>query len=176
MRRYLRFFRAANLVTAPGDALVGAAAALALTSLLMYMFGLADNDIVGAPTDPKTRPVAAGEISLRAAKLARGACLTLAAVAFALAGGCFPLLVALTALIIVYNRTKNPLLMGLARGANVLLGGPAWLPAAIWTVYIAAVTKYSERETIDPKNDRRVQWLVRGLLVLQAAFLIYYIV
>lgn len=179
---WLRLFRVQNLVTVPGDVIVGAAAAgglsaaragdLALVcaaSTLMYMYGLADNDVVGAATDPKSRPIAAGEISLRAAGLARTACLCLAVLALWLGHGNFLALVALTVAIQLYNRTKSPLLMGAARGVNVLLGGLAWLPAAVWLAYVAAVTKFSERETVDPANGRKVAWLVYGLVVLQAA-------
>lgn len=185
--RWLRLFRVQNLVTVPGDVLVGAAATgglsaaragdLALVcaaSTLMYMYGLADNDVVGAATDPKTRPVAAGEISVRAACLARTACLCLAVLALWLGRGSFMTLVALTVAIQLYNRTKSPLLMGAARGANVLLGGLAWLPAAAWLVYVAAVTKFSEREAVDPANDRKVAWLVYGLVALQAAFVAWF--
>ena len=57
--------------------------------------------------------------------------------------------------------------MGAARGLNVLLGGFAWLPAAVWFAYIAGVTKYSEREAVDPTNERKVACLVFGLMVLQ---------
>ena len=88
LNAWLRLFRVQNLVTVPGDVLVGAAACGALTfaraadvalvclaSVLMYLYGLVDNDLVGAATDPKSRPLAAGEISLRAARCARTACL-----------------------------------------------------------------------------------------------------
>ena len=178
--RWLRLFRVQNLVTVPGDVLVGAAACGALTtarapqlallcaaSVLMYMYGLVDNDIVGAPTDPKTRPLAAGEISMGAARAARTVCLCLAVLALYFGRGQFLVLVALTVAIQLYNRTKNPLLMGAARGLNVLIGGLAWIPAAIWLVYVAGVTKFSEREAFDPTNDRKVALLVYGLLVLQ---------
>ena len=182
--RWLRLFRVQNLVTVPGDVLVGAAACGALTtarapqlallcaaSVLMYMYGLVDNDIVGAPTDPKTRPLAAGEISMGAARAARTVCLCLAVLALyfgrGFGRGQFLVLVALTVAIQLYNRTKNPLLMGAARGLNVLIGGLAWIPAAIWLVYVAGVTKFSEREAFDPTNDRKVALLVYGLLVLQ---------
>ena len=178
--RWLRLFRVQNLVTVPGDVLVGAAACGALTtarapqlallcaaSVLMYMYGLVDNDIVGASTDPKTRPLAAGEISMGAARAARTVCLCLAVLALYFGRGQFLVLVALTVAIQLYNRTKNPLLMGAARGLNVLVGGLAWIPAAIWLVYVAGVTKFSEREAFDPTNDRKVALLVYGLLVLQ---------
>lgn len=179
---WLRLFRVQNLVTVPGDVLVGAAATGGLVaahagdlafvgaaSTLMYLYGLVDNDLVGAATDPKSRPIAAGEISVRAAGIARTACLCLAVLALWLGHGNFLTLVALTVAIQLYNRTKNPLLMGAARAINVLLGGLAWLPAAVWFAYVAAITKFSERETIDPTNDRKVAWLVYGLVALQVA-------
>ena len=61
LRPWLQFFRIPNLPTAPGDALAGAVMGVALTggdvrhalvagaaALFLYMYGLADNDIVGA--------------------------------------------------------------------------------------------------------------------------------
>jgi len=84
MSAWLRLFRVQNLVTVPGDVLVGAAACgglvaanasrlalLCAASVCMYLYGLVDNDLVGAKTDPKSRPLAAGEISLGAARTAR---------------------------------------------------------------------------------------------------------
>lgn len=188
MNAWLRLFRVQNLVTVPGDVLVGAAACggliaaragdlalVCLASVLMYLYGLVDNDLVGAATDPKTRPLAAGEISLRAARTARTVCLCLAVLVLYLGNGGsrgFLLLVALTVAIQLYNRTKNPLLMGAARGFNVLLGGPAWIAAAVWFAYIAGVTKFSERETVDPSNGQKVALLVYGLLAFQLAALV----
>lgn len=191
MSAWLRLFRVQNLVTVPGDVLVGAAACgglvaaragdialVCLASVCMYLYGLVDNDLVGAATDPKTRPLAAGEISLRAARTARTVCLCLAVLVLYLGHGPFLVLVALTVAIQLYNRTKNPLLMGAARGCNVLLGGsvggPVWIAAAVWLAYIAGVTKYSEREAVDPTNGRKVAWLVYGLLALQLAALIFF--
>ena len=178
---WLRLFRVQNLVTVPGDVLVGAAAGgglvaanasrlalLCAASVCLYLYGLVDNDLVGAKTDPKTRPLAAGEISLGAARVARTLCLCLAVLALYFGHGSFLLLVALTVAIQVYNRTKSPILMGAARGLNVLLGGPAWIAAAIWLAYVAGVTKFSERETVDPTNEKKVAALVYGLLGLQA--------
>ena len=180
MSAWLRLFRVQNLVTVPGDVLVGAAAGgglvaanasrlalLCAASVCLYLYGLVDNDLVGAKTDPKSRPLAAGEISLGAARTARTLCLCLAVLALYFGRGPFLVLVALTVAIQVYNRTKNPLLMGAARGLNVLLGGPAWIAAAIWLAYIAGVTKFSERETVDPTNEKKVAALVYGLLGLQ---------
>ena len=194
---WLKLFRVVNLPTVPGDVLVGAAATLAwggcesasaqdmtrialaaVSSCFLYLFGLADNDMVGAATD-RGRPIPDGEISMPAARFARGICLAFGFLALLLGGT--PLLpsmavvVAIAAAVIGYNRTKNPLLMGLCRGLNVLLGGVSWAVAAVallWTVYVAAVTKYSEGEELDPARRRRVGLLVGGIVYLQLAALI----
>ena len=222
---WLKLFRVVNLPTVPGDVLVGAAVAMwgvgcvrasafdmasvafaAAASCLAYFFGLVDNDIVGAATD-RGRPILDGEVSLGAAKVARGVCLA-AGLAFVAAIGALPLsyglavptvvsafvvFAALVAAILAYNRTKRPLLMGVCRGLNVLMGvtmfvqlvflprmlGRAPLQAcavaavvAAWTLYIAAVTKYSEGEEDDPDRKRRVGALVGGIVYLQLVVLI----
>ena len=94
IRPWLRFFRVPNLPTALGDAAAGSALAFAMLAggeapsdgvlaaflaaaaaeLLLYLFGLADNDIAGAESDARDapdRPIPSGEISLRAARVAR---------------------------------------------------------------------------------------------------------
>ncbi len=200
---WLRFFRIVNLPTLPGDVLVGAALAIAacknmighyssaplvasvLASCCLYLYGLADNDIVGAATDID-RPIPRGEISLGAARFARGLC-WLGVLIFALVGG-LPLawwLIAcvLLAAIIAYNRLKIAVLMGLCRGLNVLLGAavfglaplkaiPVLGAALLWTLFITAVTKYSEGEHADPAKQRRVGVLIGSLIYLQLAVLV----
>lgn len=191
LKPWFRFFRLPNLPTAPGDALAGAAFCLAVgggtdaaasqawvtvvasgvAALLFYLFGLADNDLVGlasaAPDEAAGgRPLATGEISVRAARIARAACLAGAlGVGF---GGTRPpgwglAAVVLAGLILAYNRTKNTWLMGACRGASALCGAAAAMPfvpasartaagagvAALalgLTLYVAAVTKLSEGE------------------------------
>lgn len=145
---WLSFFRLPNLPTAPGDALAGAAfiaaafpeiirgcapraLAAAAAALFLYMFGLADNDVVGAPEDAQRsphRPIPSGAISMRAAKSARAICLALAA----LIGACasLPLVWWAMALLLVgaiclYNRVKGSLLMGACRGLSMIAGGAA---------------------------------------------------
>ena len=87
---WLRFFRVPNLPTAPGDALAGAAFmmpvgdatlpqafAAAVGVLFMYMFGLADNDVVDARADAENapeRPIPRGEISPMSASVAIVVC------------------------------------------------------------------------------------------------------
>ena len=90
MKAWLRFFRVVNLPTVPGDIWVGAVAVwfgagiicdygaplfnATIAGVLLYMFGLADNDIVGAKAD-KGRPIPEGQIPMWAAQVARGICL-----------------------------------------------------------------------------------------------------
>ena len=212
MKAWLRFFRVVNLPTVPGDVLVGAAAvfscasltsgresasplvAACVASVFLYMFGLADNDIVGARTD-KGRPIPDGQISLRAARIARGFCLFGVLIVGAMANlpsmwwiAAFALAVA----VVIYNRTKWCLLMGLCRGLNVWCGGFSvcasltsgkdsasplfWLGvcAAVWTIYIAAVTKYSEGEEMDAAKKRRVGFLIGAIIYLQIIALLLF--
>lgn len=186
---WLEFFRLPNLPTAPGDALAGAAVLLAfaggsprralvagVAALGLYMYGLADNDVVGAPADASgapERPIPRGAISLRSAKVARSLCLfgaLLAGALFNLPPGWWLVAALLTGAICLYNRWKNLWMMGVCRGLSVLAGGAAVLPPKMptasaeeasalisglvvlcgvalgWTLYVAAVTKLSEGE------------------------------
>ena len=195
---WLRFFRVVNLPTVPGDVLAGAAiascsspaladwrvlAAASIASVLLYMFGLADNDIVGAATDTD-RPIPEGMISMRAARIARALCI-LGAIGLGFAARLpqpwWPAACALAVAIVIYNRTKWPLIMGLCRGFNLLCGFGAAYPAlppnrkgaivatVVWTLYIFGVTKYSEGEELDPARKRRVGKLIGALVWLQLA-------
>ena len=164
----------------------------ALASVFLYMFGLADNDFVGMKTD-KDRPIPNGEISIGAARAARVFCWGAAIFVGAMVGlyplwwvGAFMLFVSIE----LYNRTKWSPLMGLCRGLNLLCGfaAPCLPPighslgmsalehvaifAAVWTVYIWAVTWYSSGEENDPEKKRRVGALVGGIVYLQLAALI----
>ena len=185
MKAWLQFFRLPNLPTAPGDALVGAGVAsllLELTdrsvvaslaagvaALFLYMYGLADNDVVGAASDAEhapDRPIPSGRISLCAARIARSACLFVALLfgaGFRLPAAWWFVIALLTGAVCLYNRTKNKWLMGLCRGISVLAGASAAVPANAdllrpvvvwtivslafaWTLYIAMVTRLSEGE------------------------------
>ena len=150
MKAWLRLFRVVNLPTVPGDVLVGAAAALTVgrhsefsgldyvwcarllapvwwaagASVLLYMFGLVQNDIMGAKTD-KDRPIPNGEISMDSAWAAATVCIA-AAFGCAYIGGlfdgdwtgrfCWPwCAIALVVAITVYNRSKAWWMMGFCR-------------------------------------------------------------
>ena len=203
LKAWLKFFRVVNLPTVPGDVLVGAAATMAahgwassfrpvvaacVVSVFLYMFGLADNDIVGAKTD-KGRPIADGQISLGAARWARGLCIFAALIVGSLANlppAWWVVAFLLAVAIVVYNRTKGCLMMGLCRGFNVICGGSALtgepkllglgVCAVLWTVYVAAVTKYSEGEEMDAAKKRRVGFLIGAIVYLQlTALLVAYL-
>ena len=220
LKAWLKFFRVVNLPTVPGDIWVGAVSvwwcagvicdygtpllAATVAGVFLYMFGLADNDIVGAKTDAE-RPIPDGQISLGAARVARAACavgaMTVALVPDPVAlrplpWMWWPAAFALICSIAVYNRTKSCVLMGLCRGFNVICGGmvaygalsgyaecrniqlaDAWplaVAAAVWTVYIAAVTKYSEGEEMDAAKKRRVGFLIGAIVYLQIIALLVF--
>lgn len=203
---WLKLFRVVNLPTVPGDVLVGAAsvlcwgadatissryaqviAAASLASVFLYMFGLVDNDIVGAKGD-RGRPIPDGEISIGAARIARGLCLFAALIVGAAANLQSDWWIAsflLAMSVVIYNRTKLSLFMGLCRGLNVLSGAVvvgmcgielaalALVAPLVWTLYITVVTWYSTGEENDPDKKRRVGLLVGGIVYLQLAALIY---
>ena len=203
---WLRLFRIVNLPTVPGDVLVGAAsvlcwgadaaissryaqviAAASLASVFLYMFGLVDNDIVGAKGD-RGRPIPDGEISIGAARIARGLCLFAALIVGAAANLQSDWWIAsflLAMSVVIYNRTKLSLFMGLCRGLNVLSGAVivgmcgielaalALVAPLVWTLYITVVTWYSTGEENAPDKKRRVGLLVGGIVYLQLAVLIY---
>ena len=210
LKTWLKFFRVVNLPTVPGDVLVGAAAVMSanggmpglgapvaacVAAVFLYMFGLADNDIVGAKTDVG-RPIPDGRISLPVARIACGLCLFGALIVGSLANLPPAWWVAsflLATAIVVYNRTKQPLVMGLCRGLNVLCGGLCFatqyrhmqgVPSegrvelvcllAVWTVYIAAITKYSEGEEMDAEKKRRVGFLIGAIVYLQLIALLVF--
>jgi len=202
---WLRLFRVVNLLTVPGDVFVGAAsvlcwsadatissrnaqviAAASLASVFLYMFGLVDNDIVGSKKD-RGRPIPDGEISIGAARLVRGLCLFAALIVGAtlnLQSDWWIAAFLLALSVVVYNRTKLSLFMGLCRGLNVLSGAVvvgmcgielaalALVVPLVWTLYITAVTWYSKGEENDPEKKRRVGLLVGGIVYLQLAALI----
>ena len=207
LRSWLKLFRVVNLPTVPGDVLVGvASSSLAVDryvpalvawaaglSVLIYMFGLVDNDIVGAKTD-KGRPIADGEISLKTAWTVWFVLFIAVPLIAVFVGmprelGMPVFLLVLT--ILIYNRTKSVIAMGCCRGLNVgcgfavAVGGAesAWLDwrllvpfavAGIFTLYIAAVTKYSEGEEKDPARKARVGMLIGAHIYLQLIALIVF--
>ena len=226
MKAWLKFFRVVNLPTVPGDVLVGASAFIwcvansrrtvpydvsaglksaffaALASVFLYMFGLADNDIVGSGKDAD-RPIPNGDLSLRAARIARGLCLFAVMIVGAVANlsqawWIVSFVLALT--VVAYNRTKWNLAMGLCRALNALSGVAAlvvsfemrndisvgtcedalvsmicWMPVVfVWWLYITLVTWYSTGEEADPAKKRRVGFLIGAIIYLQLIALLIF--
>ena len=226
IKAWLKFFRVVNLPTVPGDVFVGASAFIcwtvscrrtavydvsaglrlaffaALASVFMYMFGLADNDIVGAKKDAD-RPIPAGDISLGAARIARGLCLFAVMIVGAVANlspAWWIVSFVLALLVVIYNRTKRNHAMGLCRALNVLSGVAAvvvtlefrndipvgtaedafvsvlaWLPPVlVWWLYVTFVTWYSTGEETDPAKKRRVGFLIGAVIYLQLIALLIF--
>lgn len=167
--------RPANLVTAVADIIAGAAIAgflsdaeglvwLVLATLGLYGGGVVLNDVFDARLDSverPERPIPSGRVPLRYAALL-GAGLLICGVAAAAfyqpQSGIIAFCIALATLL--YNRVAKhhrlfgPLVMGLCRGGNLLLGMSAvwpallnWWPVALVpVVYIAAITLISQDE------------------------------
>lgn len=151
---WLRLLRAPNLLTVPGDTLVGFLLAAArmneqprmlyallvsAASLCLYGFGLVLNDLVDIECDTRERPerpLPAGEITVHQARMGAIA-LGLSGLNLALFAGRVPLLVAaaLGGVIIAYNGALKHIpvagvaSMGLCRGLSLLLGASASNPA-----------------------------------------------
>ena len=177
LRPYLTLLRPANLVTAVADVLAGAAVAaavsggwdsavgwLCLATLGLYGGGVVFNDVFDVDLDRLERPERAlpsGQVTLSSAILLGGLCLIGGVVLSGLAGGAsaaIALAVAVCAL--VYDaKAKHhpffgPLVMGLCRGGNLLLGvslsaralGNYWWIGLLPVVFIGAITLTSRGE------------------------------
>lgn len=181
LRAWLELLRAPNLLTVPGDPLAGfllaskAGASADLTraipcaaaAVLLYAGGLISNDVFDLEEDRRDRPhrpLPSGRISKRAATAATAALFALGIGAAAISGA-VPAMIAgvITALVVVYCAgakrvpVLGPLVMGLCRGASLMLGASALgveamrLPVPILaagglTLYVAAVTAVAARE------------------------------
>ncbi len=167
--------RPANLVTAVADIIAGAAIAgfladtaglewLILSTLGLYGGGVVLNDVFDARLDAverPERPIPSGRVPLRNAALL-GAGLLVFGVASAaffqpesgIVAFCIALATLLYNRIAKHHRFFGPLVMGLCRGGNLLLGMSvawpallAWWPVAfVPVIYIAAITLISQDE------------------------------
>ncbi|MEI6645956.1 MAG: UbiA family prenyltransferase [bacterium] len=200
-RPWFRLFRLPNLLTAPGDPLAGFVLASAGkieqsqlvlllsamgTSLFLYLFGLAVNDIVDVEVDRAERPerpLPAGEITLTQARMAAIAAV-LSGLNVALFSGKPALIIAtlLAAAILFYNAKlkytpiAGALAMGICRGLSLLIGvaaaKPEWfmqwptpvmLPAVIAAIglmfYVATFTALARHETEQEKPMGFLRWV-----------------
>ena len=179
LKAYLRLTRPANLLTAISDIWAGAGLAgyfflahktiwpfvlLSIASVFLYAGGVVLNDVFDAALDQQERPerpIPSGLVAKRSAALF-GGLLLLAGVALSAANSLFSGLLGLliAAACILYDGWAKPhaffgpLIMGLCRGLNLLLGMSllSFTPLNIQTLaivpllYIAAVTLISRGE------------------------------
>ncbi|MFF5106144.1 UbiA family prenyltransferase [Streptomyces sp. NPDC000134] len=171
---YARLVRMPAGLTVPGDILAGAAAGGAAisprllgpvaSSLCLYWGGMALNDYVDRSVDAEERPerpVPAGEIS-PAAALGTAVVLTASGLGLAVLGEgrrglatALPLTAAVWAYdTVAKDHAAGPLVMGAARGLDVLRGAGAGRPAAALpaalalALHTASVTALSRHETV----------------------------
>lgn len=180
LRPYLQLLRPANLVTAVADILAGYSfvfwtfrnqtyaspdlAWLCLSTLGLYGGGVVLNDFFDADLDAverPERPIPSGRVRKSDVGWFGFGLLGLGVLAAMPAGGySWPIAAAVALLTVLYNRFAKhhvfvgPLVMGLCRGGNLLLGmsavdeALAWGPVAgpVPVLYIFAVTLVSQGE------------------------------
>jgi 4-hydroxybenzoate polyprenyltransferase len=200
---WLRLVRLPNLLTVPGDILAGFLLApeslpadwgqlllLAIPAgLCLYAAGLILNDLFGYAEDMRERPwrpLPAGQVSRENAAAAAMILVWVAAFAAAFFDA-LPIALPLILCIVLYNiglkrvPVLGPLLMGLCRAGNLLLGAaaigdgltlaPAPIAGALVVgLYVAVVTHFARNEAkpgtrITPRHIAR---LLRLLIPLQA--------
>ena len=185
-RPWLELFRLPNLFTAPGDALAGLALALtcrpqsnqnagglllAVCTILLYAYGLADNDICDLQEDSRLRPERPLPSHRITPSQAKTVAISYLVAALLLALLC-PQPAQLTFLVLAFlihnynsllkkNRLRGSLAMGSCRGLSFLAGVAVagWdfrlLPALLWTTgFIAAVTWLAEDENRTTTHSR----------------------
>jgi 4-hydroxybenzoate polyprenyltransferase len=204
---WLKVFRVPNLFTVPGDPAAGFLLAagggvpaggwwalgwVSLSSLLLYMAGLASNDYFDLEEDRRDRP----DRPLPSGAVNPAAALT-AAVVLAVAGlgaaalasmSSLGVAVVLLACVAAYNmrlkhyRVIGPLGMGLCRGLSLLLGAAAAVPcppaagglvlvaAGGLVAYIMAVTAIAADETKRQRLSVR-RWMPAAVILVVLAWL-----
>ena len=201
LRDYLTLMRPANLVTAVADILAGASVAaavsggvdpqagwLSLATVGLYGGGVVFNDVFDLDLDRIERPERAlpsGRVTVASAVLLGGMLLFFGIIISALVSGSSGVIaIAVAALALLYDRRAKhhpvfgPLVMGLCRGGNLLLGvslSAAALSAYWWlgilpVVFIAAITLTSRGE-VGGQNRSSIQ-VSLGLDVLVALALL----
>lgn len=187
---WIRFLRLPAVLTVPGDVWVGAAVAgkeisipLTLSVALVYLYGMACNDLVDAARDREQRPerpIPAGEIDKTAAV---GLCFMLGCTAYLLHPG-LPLL-ALLGLVTLYNFLKNAgvwlggLLMSTCRMSVLWIGAGApghltglWPFLLLWGLLILSITLLADKENQEDFAAKEfslaltLYWLAAPLLAL----------
>jgi len=162
--------------------------ALLVSSGLLYLSGMVFNDVFDVVQDTEerpTRPIPAGEISRRAAAMLGGG-LMLGGIIAAAFVSLLAVIVALmlAGTILAYDAggkktPAGPVLMGICRGLNVLLGAaclesfqswaahPALIVAGIMAFYVCGITLFARTEA---KESRRGPLIAGWGLCLAALF------
>ena len=206
LRPLLTLMRPANLVTAVADILAGASVAaavtggwdaqvsyLALATIGLYGGGVVFNDVFDVDLDRLERPERAlpsGEVSLAEAVLL-GGLLLLGGIGLSLwvsgSSGAIALVVAVLALVYdakaKHHPLFGPLLMGMCRGGNLLLGvslsalalGQYWWLGFLPIVFIGAITLTSRGEVGgNNKQALRLAMVLDALVAVALLVLPYY--
>ena len=201
LHAYAQLSRLSNLPTCLTNVLVGCgisargqsipwpqAAALTLAVMLIYVAGVALNDVVDAEIDARMRPerpIPSGRISRRAALLYAASCLVLGVGVVSLFGiPALALGMTLAASVVAYDvlhrRTAaSLLLMGLCRGLIYPLAAVAlaqsvdwrvtgWLAGAL-TLYVTLLTVVARGEAGDQIGGRRWWSVALPMIVLAPA-------
>lgn len=181
-KAYAQLTRPANVVTAISDVIAGAAVAtlyldgrvedwsvvsvvlLCLSTVGLYAGGVVFNDIFDAKLDAierPERPIPSGRVSLRNAVMWGGLLFVVGIVSAFLVSGISGLLaILIVGSCLIYDKwakhhvVAGPLVMGLCRGLNLLLGISifiaalplVWALAFIPIIYVAAITVISRGE------------------------------
>ena len=200
LRPWFELIRLPNLLTVPGDVLAGwllahgtarapdlHAAALAAGGVLLYAFGLIQNDLADLEVDRRerpARPLPSGRISRPSGAHASTALLCAGLLACAIGGG-VQAGIMLAVLIVLYNQgakkdaLAGPAVMAACRAMNLLLGASTagvfplrvWLCAGALFAWIAGVSVLARHETTSRRiGPRLIGFLLSLLLPLQAVF------
>jgi len=212
---YFELLRFPAVFTAVADVLMGylvtqgglqpwhVFALLVLSSSCLYLAGMVLNDVFDAEIDARdrpTRPIPSGRISrssaYRVGWFLMGAGYGAAWVIFLTQHDVGPAAVAgvLALFVYLYDRglkrvAIGPVVMGLCRALNVLLGmsfvgmntgmplasrlTPTQLaiPFGIW-IYIAIVTWFAKKEATSPSIQSAVRYMLRAIIVIDAAIVL----
>lgn len=204
-RAWLELIRPSNVLTAISDVLAGIALAclflqqilpelgtltiLCVASMLLYTGGIVFNDVFDAKLDlleRPERPIPSGRIKRLSAAVLGALAFTLGALlCLCINAQTFYVALAIVAMCLLYNRIAKhhflfgPIVMGLCRGLNLLLGMLV-LPQAfaysyialLPVIYIASVTNISRGEVYG--NNRTALGVSAILYLVVIGTLFYY--
>ncbi|WP_257669709.1 UbiA-like protein EboC [Parapedobacter tibetensis] len=196
-KAYLQLMRPANVVTAVSDVLAGAAistiylegegldlsvfslAILSVSTIGLYGGGVVFNDVFDAKLDAKERPerpIPSGKVPLKHAMVFGSLLFAVGVLAagFLTAISC-AIAISITLMCLLYDKwakhhfVAGPIVMGLCRGLNLMLGmsifvaalPQVWMLSFIPIIYIAAITTISRGEV---HGGKKIPLLFSALL------------